>query len=133
VRLRSDTCNCNGYSDAELALLPAEAVAVGLGCGNPTALASLQPGEVVLDLGSGGGIDVLLASQRVGPSGHVYGVDTTPAMIDLARRNAARAGATNVEFTPRRPGGPSAAGQVGRCDHLQLRRQPDTGQGSGAA
>jgi len=95
-----DACSCNGYSDAELALIPSEAVAIGLGCGNPTALASLDPGEVVLDLGSGGGLDVLLASQRVGPSGHVYGVDTTPAMIDLARRNAARAGVTNVEFLP---------------------------------
>jgi SAM-dependent methyltransferase len=95
-----DPCSCNGYSESELALIPAEAVAIGLGCGNPTALASLVPGEVVLDLGSGGGLDVLLASQRVGPSGHVYGVDTTPAMIDLARRNAARAGVTNVEFLP---------------------------------
>jgi ubiquinone/menaquinone biosynthesis C-methylase UbiE len=95
-----DACSCNGYSDAELALIPSEAVAIGRGCGNPTALASLETGEVVLDLGSGGGLDVLLASQRVGPSGHVYGVDTTPAMIDLARRNAARAGVTNVEFLP---------------------------------
>ena len=95
-----DTCGCKSYSDAELALIPAEAVAIGLGCGNPTALASLASGEVVLDLGSGGGLDVLLASQRVGPSGYVYGVDTTPAMIDLARRNAARAGVRNVEFLP---------------------------------
>ena len=95
-----DACTCNDYSDAELALVPAEAAAIGLGCGNPTALASLRPGEVVLDLGSGGGLDVLLASQRVGPSGRAYGVDTTPAMIDLARRNAARAGVTNVEFLP---------------------------------
>jgi SAM-dependent methyltransferase len=95
-----DVCSCNGYSDEELALMPAEAVDIGLGCGNPTALASLRPGEVALDLGSGGGLDVLLAAQRVGPAGHVYGVDTTPAMIELARRNAARAGATNVEFLP---------------------------------
>jgi SAM-dependent methyltransferase len=95
-----DPCSCNDYSDAELALIPAEAVAIGLGCGNPTALASLSPGEIVLDLGSGGGLDVLLASQRVGPTGHVYGVDTTPAMIDLARRNAERAGAANAEFLP---------------------------------
>lgn len=95
-----DLCRCNGYSDAELAVVPAEAASISLGCGNPTALASLRPGEVVLDLGSGGGLDVLLAAQRVGSSGYAYGVDTTPAMIDLARRNAARAGATNVEFLP---------------------------------
>jgi SAM-dependent methyltransferase len=93
-----DGCCSREYSDAELALIPTEASAISLGCGNPTALASLQPGEVVLDLGSGGGLDVLLAAQRVGPAGHVYGVDTTPSMIDLARRNAARAGATNVEI-----------------------------------
>jgi SAM-dependent methyltransferase len=96
----SEACGCHGYSDAELALIPVEAAAMGLGCGNPTALASLRPGEVVLDLGSGGGLDVLLAGRQVGPSGHVYGVDATPAMIDLARRNAAQAGADNVEFLP---------------------------------
>jgi SAM-dependent methyltransferase len=95
-----DPCSCTSYSDAELALIPDEAASISLGCGNPTALATLNPGEVVLDLGSGGGLDVLLASQRVGPTGHVYGVDTTPAMIDLARRNAARAGVANVEFLP---------------------------------
>ena len=86
------------YSADELALVPAEAAAVSYGCGNPTALASLRPGEVVLDLGSGGGIDVLLAAQRVGPEGFVYGVDMTDEMLDLARRNAARRGAANVEF-----------------------------------
>ncbi len=96
----SDACGCAGYEADELSLLPAEAVASGRGCGNPTALAGLQPGESVLDLGSGGGLDVLLAAQRVGPEGFVYGLDTTPAMIDLARRNAARAGVTNVEFRP---------------------------------
>jgi SAM-dependent methyltransferase len=95
-----NVCSCDGYSDAELALVPSEAASISLGCGNPTALASLQPGEVVLDLGSGGGLDVLLAAQRVGSTGRAYGVDTTPAMIDLARRNAARAGVTNVEFLP---------------------------------
>lgn len=86
------------YSPDELALVPQEAAAVSYGCGNPTALASLRPGEVVLDLGSGGGIDVLLAAQRVGPQGFVYGVDMTDEMLDLARRNAARRGAANVEF-----------------------------------
>ncbi len=91
---------CSAYPVEELSLLPAEAVASGRGCGNPTALAQLREGEVVLDLGSGGGLDALLAAQRVGPSGRVYGVDATPAMIDLARRNAARLGADNVEFRP---------------------------------
>ncbi|HSP01917.1 MAG TPA: arsenite methyltransferase, partial [Acidimicrobiales bacterium] len=78
--------------------LPAEAVLASLGCGNPTAVADLQPGDTVLDLGSGGGIDVLLSARRVGPTGYVYGLDMTPEMLDLARRNAAEARATNVEF-----------------------------------
>ena len=69
-----------------------------LGCGNPTALANLEPGQVVLDLGSGGGIDVLLSARRVGPTGYVYGLDMTPEMLDLARRNQAEAGVENVEF-----------------------------------
>jgi SAM-dependent methyltransferase len=74
------------------------AVAASLGCGNPTAVADLRPGERVLDLGSGGGIDVLLSAKRVGPTGYVYGVDMTTEMLDLARGNAAQAGVTNVEF-----------------------------------
>jgi len=78
--------------------LPAEAVAASLGCGNPLMVAQLHEGERVLDLGSGGGIDVLLSAQRVGPSGFAYGVDMTDEMLDLARANAAKAGATNVEF-----------------------------------
>ena len=86
------------YAPAELAPLPADAVAASLGCGNPTALASLRPGETVLDLGSGGGIDVLLSAARVGPTGHVYGLDMTGEMLALARRNAAAAGVANVEF-----------------------------------
>jgi len=86
------------YSADETGEVPAEALAVSLGCGNPTALASLEPGEAVLDLGSGGGIDVLLSARRVGPAGRVYGVDMTDEMLALARRNAERAGATNVEF-----------------------------------
>jgi SAM-dependent methyltransferase len=86
------------YAAAEQDELPAEAVAASLGCGNPTAVAALRPGERVLDLGSGGGIDVLLSARRVGPTGFAYGVDMTEEMLDLARANAAKAGATNVEF-----------------------------------
>ena len=78
--------------------LPDAAALASIGCGNPIAVADLHPGEVVLDLGSGGGIDVLLSARRVGNSGKAYGVDFTPEMLDLARRNAAEAGATNVEF-----------------------------------
>jgi len=86
------------YKADEKALLPTAAVDASLGCGNPTALAQLAPGQTVLDLGSGGGIDVLLSAKRVGPSGWVYGLDMTDEMLELARRNAAKAGATNVEF-----------------------------------
>lgn len=86
-----------GYSPEELAAIPAEAN-MGLSCGNPTAMASLQPGEVVVDLGSGGGLDVFLASQKVGPLGRVFGIDMTQAMIDRARKNAVEGGYTNVEF-----------------------------------
>ena len=86
------------YSEREQAELPAEAVAASLGCGNPLAVADLRPGETVLDLGSGGGIDVLLSARRVGPDGFAYGVDMTDEMLDLARANAGRAGAANVEF-----------------------------------
>ncbi|MET3803080.1 SAM-dependent methyltransferase [Nakamurella sp. UYEF19] len=78
--------------------LPAEAVLASLGCGNPLAVADLRAGERVLDLGSGGGIDVLLSAKRVGPSGFAYGLDMTGEMLELARANASRAGATNVEF-----------------------------------
>ncbi len=86
-----------GYERSELGAIPAEAD-LGLGCGNPTALAGLQPGETVLDLGSGGGIDCFLASRRVGPGGRVIGVDMTPEMIDRARAAARRGGYQNVEF-----------------------------------
>jgi arsenite methyltransferase len=86
------------YSDTETAGLPDEAVAVSLGCGNPTALINLQPGQTVLDLGSGGGIDVLLSAKRVGPTGKVYGLDMTDDMLSLARENQRKARATNVEF-----------------------------------
>ena len=86
------------YSDSEAASLPAAAMAASLGCGNPTALADLRPGDTVLDLGSGGGIDVLLSAGRVGPTGFAYGLDMTPQMLAVARENQRRAGATNVEF-----------------------------------
>jgi arsenite methyltransferase len=86
------------YDAVTTATLPEQAVLASLGCGNPTALAELSEGEVVLDLGSGGGIDVLLSAKRVGPSGKAYGLDMTDDMLELARRNAAQAGATNVEF-----------------------------------
>lgn len=86
-----------GYDPAELATLP-EGADLGLGCGNPLAFASIEPGNTVLDLGSGAGIDCLLAAKRVGPAGHVIGVDMTPEMIEKARGNAARSGFDTVEF-----------------------------------
>ncbi len=88
----------NLYDDAETRGIPAEALLASLGCGNPTALAALQPGETVLDLGAGGGIDVLLSARRVGPTGKAYGLDMTDEMLALARENQRRAGVTNVEF-----------------------------------
>jgi SAM-dependent methyltransferase len=93
-----DPISSNLYVKGETDELPEAAVLASLGCGNPTALAQLSPGEVVLDLGSGGGIDVLLSARRVGPTGKAYGLDMTDDMLDLARRNAAEAGVTNVEF-----------------------------------
>ncbi|HEY2237625.1 MAG TPA: arsenite methyltransferase [Streptosporangiaceae bacterium] len=101
-----DTCAAPGetgtgsdlYSAAEQDGLPGDAVAASLGCGNPLAVAELRAGDTVLDLGSGGGIDVLLSGRRVGPSGQAYGLDMTGEMLDLARANAAEAGAANVEF-----------------------------------
>src|SRR5215207_7585525 len=86
------------YTIDEVGELPTAALLASLGCGNPTALAELKPGEVVLDLGSGGGIDVLLSARRVGPTGFAYGLDMTDEMLGLARKNAAEQGATNVEF-----------------------------------
>jgi SAM-dependent methyltransferase len=86
-----------GYSGEELSSIPAEAN-MGLSCGNPTAMASLKPGETIVDLGSGGGLDVFLAAQRVGPTGRAIGIDMTPQMIELARKNAAAGGIANAEF-----------------------------------
>jgi SAM-dependent methyltransferase len=86
------------YDDTDMSGVPVTAARASLGCGNPTAVADLQEGEVVLDLGAGGGIDVLLSARRVGPTGYAYGLDATPEMVELATRNAADAGVTNVEF-----------------------------------
>lgn len=94
----SDPITGNLYSADQSAVIPMDALTASLGCGNPTALAELHPGEVVLDLGSGGGIDVLLSARRVGPTGHAYGVDMLDEMLELAERNKAQAGAENVTF-----------------------------------
>ncbi|GAC1647318.1 MAG: arsenite methyltransferase [Gemmatimonadaceae bacterium] len=93
-----DPITADLYDAGETQGLPSEALLASLGCGNPTALAQLNPGETVLDLGSGGGIDVLLSARRVGPTGKVYGLDMTDDMLALAQANAQRAGAENVEF-----------------------------------
>jgi SAM-dependent methyltransferase len=93
-----DPISSNLYSEADTNGLPADAVAASLGCGNPTALLRLDPGETVLDLGSGGGIDVLLSARRVGPAGKAYGLDMTDDMLALARENQRKAGVSNVEF-----------------------------------
>jgi arsenite methyltransferase len=89
---------CGSYSEAERSELPQLAADASLGCGNPVALATLSPGEIVLDLGSGGGIDVLLSARRVAPGGRAYGLDMTDEMLELARRNQAEAGVENAEF-----------------------------------
>src|SRR6188508_585481 len=94
----SDPITSNLYSDDERGALPDTAVQASLGCGNPTALIALEAGQTVLDLGSGGGIDVLLSARRVGPTGKAYGLDMTDEMLALARENQRKAGATNVEF-----------------------------------
>lgn len=93
-----DPITSNLYDASQTGALPDEAVQASLGCGNPTALAKLQPGETVLDLGSGGGIDVLLSARRVGPTGKAYGLDMTDEMLGLARANQRKAGVENVEF-----------------------------------
>jgi arsenite methyltransferase len=94
----ADPITSDLYSEADTAVLPKEAVLASLGCGNPTALAELKEGDVVLDLGSGGGIDVLLSARRVGPTGKAYGLDMTDEMLELARENQRKAGVENAEF-----------------------------------
>jgi len=96
------------YKDTDVTDLPSTVTDVAFGCGNPTAISALQPGEVVLDLGSGGGIDCFLAAKMVGESGMVYGVDMTPEMLSLARKNQAKVGAANVEF------------RLGEIEHLPM-------------
>lgn len=93
-----DPITSNLYDESQTSAVPAEAVAASLGCGNPTVLAKLQPGEIVLDLGSGGGIDVLLSARRVSPGGKAYGLDMTDEMLELARENQRKAAVDNVEF-----------------------------------
>ena len=93
-----DPITKNLYDEDQMSKLPGKAVAASLGCGNPTALAQLKPGEIVLDLGSGGGIDVLLSAKRVGPTGKAYGLDMTDEMLALARENQKKAGIENAEF-----------------------------------
>src|SRR6516165_7456437 len=93
-----DPITSNLYNHTQIGQIPEEALLASLGCGNPTALAKLNPGEVVLDLGSGGGIDVLLSAKRVGPGGKAYGLDMTDEMLALARENQRKAGLENVEF-----------------------------------
>src|SRR5215204_3599115 len=105
-----DPITADLYEAAQTAGLPAEALLASLGCGNPTALAGLREGEVVLDLGSGGGIDVLLSAKRVGPTGKAYGLDMTDEMLALARENQRKAGATNVRVL--KPGGRFAVSDV---------------------
>jgi arsenite methyltransferase len=96
--MNCDPITSNLYDSTQTGALPEEAVLASLGCGNPTALAQLNPGDIVLDLGSGGGIDVLLSAQRVGPAGKAYGLDMTDEMLALANENMRKAGAENVEF-----------------------------------
>src|SRR5436309_15585739 len=103
LKAQSGGCGCdpvteNLYTDSERAALPSAAVLASLGCGNPTALADLKAGETVLDLGSGGGIDVLLSARRVGPTGFAYGLDMTDEMLALAEKNRIERGVDNVRF-----------------------------------
>src|SRR4030081_4030891 len=96
--LSCDPITSNLYDEAQAQQIPEEAMLASLGCGNPTALAKLNPGETVLDLGSGGGIDVLLSARRVGPTGKAYGLDMTDEMLALAEQNKTKSGLQNVEF-----------------------------------
>ena len=127
--LRADPITSNLYDEAQAAAIPAEALLASLGCGNPTALAELKPGEVVLDLGSGGGIDVLLSAKRVGPTGKAYGLDMTDEMLALARENQAKSGLDQRRVPEGRDRAHPAPRQLGRRHHLELRHQPVGRQG----
>ena len=118
-----DPITSNLYDEAQTGELPDTALKASLGCGNPTALAQLAPGEVVLDLGSGGGIDVILSAKRVGPKGRAYGLDMTDDMLALANENKRKAGIAERRVSQRRDRKYSAAQQHGGRDHLQLRHQ----------
>ena len=120
----ADPITSNLYGADETGQLPETAVLASLGCGNPTALARLNPGETVLDLGSGGGIDVLLSARRVGPAGKAYGLDMTDEMLALAEENKRKAGVANVEFLKGRNREHPAPGQLRGRHHLELRHQP---------
>ena len=142
VRLREHRLLRRGVDDALRAgpvrrstsapSLPENAVAASLGCGNPLALVELHEGETVLDLGSGGGIDVLLSAKRVGPTGSVYGLDMTDEMLALAQSNARAAGATNVHFLKGLIEDDPTRRRERRRRDLELRRQPLAGEGQGA-
>jgi arsenite methyltransferase len=118
-----DLITSNLYDTSETGLLPEDAVKASLGCGNPTALAQLNAGETVLDLGSGGGIDVLLSARRVGPTGKAYGLDMTDEMLALANENKRKAGAEKRGVLKRPDRKHPASGQHRRRDHLELRDQ----------
>ena len=119
-----------GYTPEELTSIPAEAN-MGLSCGNPTATAHIRPGEVVVDLGSGGGLDVFLASKMVGPEGRAIGIDMTPAMIERARANAQAGRLHKRRVLPINHRPDSAPGCFGRLRHLELRAQPGARQTGG--
>ena len=128
-----DPITSNLYDAGQAGEVPDAALKASLGCGNPTALAELKPGETVLDLGSGGGIDVILSARRVGPTGKAYGLDMTDEMLALAEENKRKSGLTNVEFLRGRNREHPVARQHGGRDHLELRDQPLRRQGPGAA
>ena len=125
--------SANLYADDETGSLPKDAVLASLGCGNPAALAELGQGETVLDLGSGGGIDVLLSARRVGLTGKAYGLDMTDDMLTFARENQRKAGAENVEFLKGEIEVDPIARQFYRRDHFELRHQSLGRQGQGVA
>ncbi|MGD9962505.1 MAG: methyltransferase domain-containing protein, partial [Thermoplasmata archaeon] len=105
---KSTMCGCSLYSESEVGSIPSESASVSAGCGNPTAIAGLEEGMTVVDLGSGGGIDAFLSSKKVGPKGKVYGIDSTPEMIHRARKTARENGFDNVEF------------RLGEIEHMPL-------------